>query len=122
MWGPTSPHHLIHEGHLYWVNDRGIAHCVDAKTGKVVFQKRLSGAPQVYASAVLAAGKLYVVSREAGTFVLAAKSEFEQLAHNELKSDSSVFNASPAWTRKAAASFQPISLQYRAKLIRLASP
>ena len=37
-----------------------------------------------------------MVSREAGTFVLAAKSEFEQLAHNELKSDSSIFNASPA--------------------------
>ncbi len=90
----TSP--LIHEGHLYWVNDRGIAHCVDARTGGVVFQKRLAGARQVYASAVLAAGKLYVVSREAGTFVLAAESEFEQLAHNQLKSDSSVFNASPA--------------------------
>ena len=90
----TSP--LLHEGHLYWVNDRGIAYCVDAKTGRVVFQKRLAGARQVYASAVLAAGKLYVVSREAGTFVLAAESQFEQLAHNQLKSDSSVFNASPA--------------------------
>ena len=78
------------------MNDRGIAYCVDAKTGKVVFQNRLSGARQVYASVVLAAGKLYVVSREAGTFVLSAKLEFEQLAHNRLESDSSVFNASPA--------------------------
>lgn len=93
----TSP--VIHEGNLYWVSDRGIAHCVDRKTGQVVFKKRLSGARQVYASAILAGGKLYVVSREAGTFVLAAQSEFAQLARNQLRSDSSIFNASPAVDR-----------------------
>ena len=44
----------------------------------------------------LAGDKLICVSRRGGTFVLAAKPEFEQLAHNEFASDESDFNASPA--------------------------
>ena len=45
--------------------------------------------------ALAADGKLYVVTRYSGTFVLAAKPEFEILSHNEL-GDDSTFNASPA--------------------------
>ena len=92
----SSP--VIHNDHLYWANDRGISYCLNAKNGEIAYQQRLSGAGGVYASAVLADGKLYVVSRENGTFVLAAKPEFEQFAHNEFKSDGSIFNASPAVT------------------------
>ncbi|MHC4147776.1 MAG: outer membrane protein assembly factor BamB family protein, partial [Planctomycetota bacterium] len=47
-----------------------------------------------YASTLLADGRLYVVTRFDGTLVLAAKPQFEQLAHNKL-ADSAVFNASP---------------------------
>ncbi len=50
---------------------------------------------KTYASALLAEGRLYVVTCEGGTFVLAAKPEFRQLAHN-LLDDDSIFNASPA--------------------------
>ncbi len=49
----------------------------------------------MYASAILADGKLYYVTRDGRTFVLAAKPEFEQLGMNDLK-DGGVFNASPA--------------------------
>jgi hypothetical protein len=44
----------------------------------------------------LAGDKLICVSRLGGAYVLAAKPEFEQLAHNEFESDDSDFNASPA--------------------------
>ena len=44
---------------------------------------------------VVADGKLYVVTRYDGTFVLAAKPEYTELAHNELRADDSTFNASP---------------------------
>lgn len=90
----TSPVYL--DGHLYWMHEqRGIAYCAKAETGEVVYEKRLEQAGQVYASALLADGKLYYLTRDGRTFVLAAKPEFEQLAVNELR-DRSVFNGSPA--------------------------
>jgi outer membrane protein assembly factor BamB len=68
---------LLHDGHLYWVDDRGLAYCLDAKTGTEVYRERLpaviAGGKPVYASPVLAGGNLYVVSRWRGTYVLAAK-------------------------------------------------
>ena len=54
------------------------------------------GGKPFYASVVLAGDKLICVSRRGGTYVLAAKPEFEQLARNEFASDESDFNASPA--------------------------
>jgi hypothetical protein len=89
----TSP--VLVGDHLYWVNDGGTAYCLDAKDGKTVYSERLPNTGRVYASATAADGKLYVVSRDKGTFVLAAKPAFAKLAHNDL-GDTSIFNASPA--------------------------
>ena len=94
--GSNVPSPVYFKDHLYWVSDKGIAHCLDSKTGKIVYQERLKAAGRVYASVLLAEGRLYAVSREKGTWVLAAQPEFKQLAHNVFESDSSVFNGSPA--------------------------
>ena len=40
-------------------------------------------------------GKLYCVSQQKGTFVLAAQPEFKLLAHNVFEDDNSRTNASP---------------------------
>jgi len=92
------PTPLLHDGLLYWVDQKGMAGCVDAKTGELVYQERLddlSGTPdKVYASLVLADGKLYAVSCRSGTVVLATGREFKKLAQNDL-GDPSVFNATP---------------------------
>jgi outer membrane protein assembly factor BamB len=78
----TSP--IIHDGHLYWMNDQlGIACCADADSGQLVYQQRI-GAGQVYASPVLAAGRIYYTSRSGETFVVAAQREFKLLARNRL--------------------------------------
>ncbi|RPI81161.1 MAG: serine/threonine protein kinase [Planctomycetaceae bacterium] len=90
----SSP--VIHDGHLYWVNDqREIAYCAKAETGEVVYEQRLERAGQFYASALLADDKLYYLTRGGRVFVLGAKPEFEQLARNDLD-DGSIFNGSPA--------------------------
>ena len=90
----SSPVYL--DGHLYWAHEsRETAYCVQAATGEVVYEQRLNRAGQFYASALLADGRLYYVSRDGKTFVLAAKPQFEQLAVNDL-SDRGLFNASPA--------------------------
>ncbi|MEE8452366.1 MAG: PQQ-binding-like beta-propeller repeat protein [Thermoguttaceae bacterium] len=91
------PSPLIHEGLLYWVDDRAYAVCLDAKTGEQIYKERLDvsgGSAKVYASVVLADGKIYAVSRTDGTVVLAAGREFKVLAKNQL-GDESVFNATP---------------------------
>lgn len=88
----TSP--VFHGGHLYWMNDNlGIAYCAKAETGEVVYEQRMNRSGQVYASALLANGRVYYLTREGRTFVVAAKPEFEQLAANDLN-DRSLFNGS----------------------------
>jgi outer membrane protein assembly factor BamB len=99
--GSKVPSPVYHEGHLYWVHDgRGVAYCLDAATGDVVYEQRLDPRPGVvYSSIVLADGKLYAVSQHDGTFVIAAKPEFELLAHNTFEGDDSRANASPVPSR-----------------------
>ncbi|MFP6648754.1 MAG: PQQ-binding-like beta-propeller repeat protein, partial [Pirellulaceae bacterium] len=36
------PSPIVHEGYLYWVSDRGIAHCLKADSGEIIYQQRLS--------------------------------------------------------------------------------
>ncbi len=94
--GTNIPSPVYYQGKLYGVNDRGIVLSVNAETGEQVFQGRLSGAGSIYASPVAADGKLYIVTRRKGVYVVAAGDKFEQLAHNELASDESDFSGSPA--------------------------
>jgi outer membrane protein assembly factor BamB len=96
--GSNVPSPIYHDGHLYWASDHGgVVFCQDAATGKVVYQKRLMPDPGIiYASPVLADGKIYFVSQKKGTYVVAARPEFELLAHNVFKDDSSRTNASLA--------------------------
>ncbi len=91
--GSYVPSPVYFKGHLYWVDHRGIANCVDAKTGQLVAKERLDG--QFYASVLLLNDKLYAVSRFSGTYVLQAAPELKVLAHNQL-TDKSDFSASPA--------------------------
>ncbi|HWB00389.1 MAG TPA: serine/threonine protein kinase, partial [Pirellulales bacterium] len=87
-----------YQGHLYWVHERkGVACCLDATTGDLVYEARLEPRPEnVYSSITIADGKIYAVSQHRGTYVLAAKPEFELLAHNVLEGDDSRSNASLA--------------------------
>lgn len=89
----TSP--VYHDGHLYWVSDRGVAVCLNAKTGEKVYEKRVDGAKNLYASIMAADGKLYAVTRRSGTFVLDAKPEYSVISQNDLGDDTD-FNASPS--------------------------
>ena len=87
----SSP--VAHDGHLYWVSDRNkTAYCLSLADGSIKYSEDVDLQP--YASTLLADGKLYVVTRFGGTLVLAAKPQFQQLAHNKL-ADKTVFNASP---------------------------
>lgn len=83
---------VVNDGYLFWVSDRNkTAYCLSINDGSIIYSEQAG--PQPYASPLLADGKLYVVTRNGGTLVLAAKPQFEQLALNKLN-DRSTFNAS----------------------------
>lgn len=87
----SSP--VVLDGHLYWVSDnKQTAYCLNTKDGSVVYAGK-AGRP--YGSMTAADGKLYVVFRQGGTMVLAAKPTFEVLARNQFD-DRSMFDGSPA--------------------------
>jgi hypothetical protein len=90
----TSPIH--HNGHLYWMNDvQNIAYCADAKSGKIVHEERIGGGTGVYASPILADGRIYYTERGGSTIVVSAEPQFKLLARNTL-GKRIVINASPA--------------------------
>ncbi|MBM3981828.1 MAG: serine/threonine protein kinase [Planctomycetes bacterium] len=89
----SSP--VFHDKHVYFANDsQGIAYCLEAATGKAVYEERLPRAGTVYASSLMADGKIYYVTRDGRTFVVAAKPEYELLATNDLR-DGGIFHATP---------------------------
>jgi hypothetical protein len=96
------PSPVVQGGNLYFVSDQGFATCLDARTGNVLRRERLPGLTgagrggPVYASTILAGGRLYAVSRRKGTFVLDATPQMPVVAHNSFSGDDSDFNATPA--------------------------
>lgn len=90
----TSP--LYHDGHLYWMHEsQEIAFCLNAATGKVVYEERVPRRDQMYPSPVLADGRIYYVNRTGTTFVVPARPEFEVTATNSLGERGNFFS-SPA--------------------------
>ena len=82
--GSNVPSPILHDGHLYWVNERsGTLFCAEAATGRIVYEKRLERAGGFYASPVMGDGKIYYLSRGGRMFVVAAKPTFECLAVND---------------------------------------
>ena len=77
----------------------GIAYCAEADSGELLYEERVNRAGQIYASALLAEGRIYYLNRSGQTFVVAAKGEFDLLATNDLN-DGSLFNASLAVSGK----------------------
>jgi len=79
---PLTPSPLLVGDELYFVSDTGVGTCVDAKTGRLVWQQRLNG--NYSASPVYADGRIYFQSEEGVTTVVAAGRVFRRLAVNEL--------------------------------------
>jgi outer membrane protein assembly factor BamB len=96
--GTNVPSPILHGGHLYFAHENlGIVYCLDARNGETVYQERLDPSPgQIYASPVLADGRLYFTGRGGRTIVTAAAPQFAVLATNNLEGNRGVFNASAA--------------------------
>lgn len=78
-----TPSPLLVGDELYLVSDNGIASCVDAKTGNPHWQVRLGGNHS--ASPLYADGRIYFLSEEGESVVIAPGKEFKTLATNQLE-------------------------------------
>ena len=79
---PLTPSPLLVGNELYLVTDNGIATCVDAKTGKEYWRARVGGNHS--ASPIYADGKIYFLSEEGESVVVAPGQQLKHLATNQV--------------------------------------
>ena len=80
---------LVHEGHVYFVSKAGILSCVNLKSGKQKWDRRLSAS--CWASPVAAEGRIYFFDKQGGTLVLKSGGEQTIIAENELSVEGTVY-------------------------------
>ena len=79
---PHSPSPVLVGEELYCVSDRGIASCIEARTGKLHWRERVGGG---YSSSVLSAdGKIYFQNEKGDAVVIKAGKKFKVLSQNKL--------------------------------------
>ncbi len=85
---PDVPAPLVYKDVVFLVRSGGIATTLNAQTGKVLKQARLTGALEdYYASPIGVDGKVYIASEHGKVVVLRAAGDWEILAINEFDSD-----------------------------------
>jgi outer membrane protein assembly factor BamB len=87
---------LVKDGLIYTIDSMNNLFCLDAKTGKTVYTKRLTG--KYNASPVYSGGNIYFTSTNGETLVIKEGRNLEIIARNKLKGE--VF-ATPAITHKS---------------------
>jgi outer membrane protein assembly factor BamB len=75
---PHTPSLLLVGDELYMVSDKGVANCVDARTGKQHWQERIGG--NYSSSLVHADGKIYIQSEDGPAIVIRPGKRFARLA------------------------------------------
>jgi outer membrane protein assembly factor BamB len=86
---------VIHDGHIYNVQNNGVFDCLSLKTGEVIWEERVPGTGAnhaIWSSPVLVNGLLYAVNQNGDTLIVRASTRFEFVAVNPLgeSSNSSV--------------------------------
>jgi outer membrane protein assembly factor BamB len=88
---PKKSSMILVDDLLFMVADNGVATCVEAATGDILWTERLKG--EYDASPILSNGRIFAFSKEGHAPVIAAGREFKLLAENKLEDG---FMASPA--------------------------
>jgi outer membrane protein assembly factor BamB len=108
---PSKPSPLLIGNELYTMEDRGVATCLDALTGKTVWVGRVGGNHS--ASPIYAGGHIYFFDEEGTTTVVKPGPEYQVVATNKLGDG---FMSSPAVVGNA------LILRSRSALYRVQLP
>ena len=82
--GPDVPTPVTDGTYFYSINDRGIAWCLEAKTGKEIYGGQRIKTATYSSSPTLADGKLYITSEDGTTTVIKAGPQFEVLGESHM--------------------------------------
>jgi outer membrane protein assembly factor BamB len=82
---PEVPSPLYYRGRVYQVRDGGIASCLDAETGKLIYRERLGPTGAFFSSPVAGDGKLYAASQRGVVVVWEAGNTFKVLTRNDMQ-------------------------------------
>ncbi len=93
---PLKPSPVMVGELIFTVDDKGIATCLEAPTGEVVWRKRIGG--KYSASPIYADGRIYFFSHEDKATVIEPARQYKELAVNKLDAG---FMASPAVVGRA---------------------
>ena len=77
---PYVPCVLVKGDKLFWIGDKGIATCADAKTGKAVWAEKVFENSDVTASPVMMGDKILMISEKGEVAAVKADKEFEDPA------------------------------------------
>lgn len=90
LWRLSSPilqllTPLIKDGFIYTVDTQNMLECIDAKTGSIVWSKRMKS--KYNASPVFAGGNIYFTSVNGETLVIKPGNKLDVVAENKLKGE-----------------------------------
>jgi outer membrane protein assembly factor BamB len=108
---PSTPTPLLVGDELFTVSDKGVALCLDARTGDEHWMRRIGG--NFSASPVYASGRILLLSEEGEATWIAAAKEFEVVAKNQI---SGKILATPAFDGEA------MYLRTDDRLLKIAEP
>ncbi|MBL7041609.1 MAG: PQQ-binding-like beta-propeller repeat protein [Pirellulaceae bacterium] len=108
---PKAPSLLLIGDLLFFVNDDGVAQCIEAKTGHVFWTERIGG--KHWASPVFADGCIYFVDRDGVVTMIEPSRTFRRIGVNQMNEECM---ASPAIAGRA------IFLRTATSLYRLEKP
>ncbi len=79
------PSSILYGDNIYLMTDRGILTCLDAKTGKLIYEGGRTPVPATFtASPIAFDGKILLTSADGDTYVIKAGSKYEILATNSV--------------------------------------
>jgi outer membrane protein assembly factor BamB len=81
---PYVPCVLAKGDKLFWIGDKGLATCAEARTGKQVWAEKVFEGSDVTASPVLVGDRILLVSEKGEVAAVKAGAEFEELARAPL--------------------------------------
>lgn len=93
---PSIPTPIVVGDWMFFVSNRGVATCLDARTGEMQWRERLGG--NFAASPIVAGDRVYASNESGETFVFRASPQFELLTVNRLNEG---LMATPAVTEGA---------------------
>ncbi|GMW01544.1 MAG: hypothetical protein AMXMBFR84_26810 [Candidatus Hydrogenedentota bacterium] len=83
-YGPDVPTPACDGQYFYMVDDKGVATCLNAKTGDIVWGPEHAAEGTISASPIVADGKIFITNEAGTTTVIAAGSTYRKIATNTL--------------------------------------